>query len=101
MNNKRIKSWHIAAAAVVPTFILALFFIWIDIEGMMSGIHTEMRGVGIAIGSIFLTISGVLAIPAVLLKIESRKKNRCDFGNNFRRLGTCNTYDIATKHILD
>ncbi len=97
MNPKGIKSWHIAAAAVVPTLIVGLFLIGIDILGMLLGEYSETRGYGIMIGSFFLVVSGILAIPAVLLKTDNRKKNRCDFRNNFRRLGTTNN-EVASNN---
>lgn len=74
MSPKGIKSWHIAAAAVVPTFILALFFIGIELAYLMLGIRYAERGMGIGIGSLLLIYSSILAIPAVLLKTNNGRK---------------------------
>lgn len=73
-NTKGIKSWYFAAAAVVPIFILALIFIGGELYLMVMGIHYVEKGLGIAVGVLFLTVSGILAIPAVLLKTDAWKK---------------------------
>ncbi len=72
--NTKVKSWHIAAAATVPTFILALITIGIVIADLTLGIQPSDSGLVIALGSLYLVVSGILAIPAVLLKTDNGKK---------------------------
>ncbi len=74
MNPKGIKSWHIAAAAVIPTFILALTTIGIAIADLMLGIQPSDSGLVMALGSLYLVVSCILAIPAVLLKTDKGRK---------------------------